>query len=272
VRCADDPSYTAGPGLSLSGSTFSADTGVVQARVTGSCAYGQAIRAVNSDGTVSCGPFARIVVVPGNDTDLNNGTNLYNTITNLDPTAPTLVLLEPGVFDIGANTLNLANANVTLMGSGQEATTLTGDSNILVSVLDSTSIASLTLELLPQVVVVSRSVVSVVAGTVHLRDVRVSLQGSLGNAVTALSSATVVVRDSDIDSSGNAVAAIGGAPTVVVVGGSLTASNSVITVQGGTVQVANASVSGAVSLFSGAIRCLGAMRPDFSAYLNATCQ
>ena len=46
--------YTAGAGLTLAGESFSADTAVVQARVSSSCAVGAAIAAIAADGTVTC--------------------------------------------------------------------------------------------------------------------------------------------------------------------------------------------------------------------------
>lgn len=49
-----DTTYSAGSGLSLAASSFSADTAVMQARVSGSCAVGKAISAIAIDGTVTC--------------------------------------------------------------------------------------------------------------------------------------------------------------------------------------------------------------------------
>jgi hypothetical protein len=48
------PSYSAGFGLNLSGTTFSVDSAQVQRRVSETCAAGSAIRAVQEDGTVTC--------------------------------------------------------------------------------------------------------------------------------------------------------------------------------------------------------------------------
>ena len=48
------PSYSAGFGLNLTGTTFSADPAQLQHRVTETCTTGSAIRAVHDDGTVAC--------------------------------------------------------------------------------------------------------------------------------------------------------------------------------------------------------------------------
>ena len=56
VTCGIDQNtlFSAGTGLVLTGTTFSVNESAIQARVAGFCASGQAIGAVNGDGTVTC--------------------------------------------------------------------------------------------------------------------------------------------------------------------------------------------------------------------------
>ncbi len=48
------PSYAAGTGLNLAGTTFSVDPGQVQNRIGGTCPAGSSIRAISQDGSVTC--------------------------------------------------------------------------------------------------------------------------------------------------------------------------------------------------------------------------
>jgi hypothetical protein len=50
------PTYSAGAGLTLTGTTFAVDTATIQPRVTGTCSAGQAMTAIAANGTVTCAP------------------------------------------------------------------------------------------------------------------------------------------------------------------------------------------------------------------------
>ena len=54
----DNTTYAAGTGLTLSGTTFTVDTTAIQARVSGVCGSGYAIKAINTNGTVVCEPVS----------------------------------------------------------------------------------------------------------------------------------------------------------------------------------------------------------------------
>jgi hypothetical protein len=79
----NNTTYTAGTGLSLAGTVFSADTTYLQQRVTGSCAANNSIRTINEDGTVVC-EFDNNA--GGDITSVNAGSGLLGGGTNGDVT------------------------------------------------------------------------------------------------------------------------------------------------------------------------------------------
>ncbi|MEM9558363.1 MAG: hypothetical protein AAGC60_29185 [Acidobacteriota bacterium] len=78
-------------------------------------------------------PYDRTIIVGGSGTDLVNGTNLLNAITAAlasptppSPTNPWLIKVEPGIFDLGSQVLEMQNF-LDIEGSGRNATFIRSD-------------------------------------------------------------------------------------------------------------------------------------------------
>jgi len=97
----NDTLYTAGAGLTLNGNQFAVSTTAMQARVTGVCAAGTSIRAVNGDGTVIC------------EVDDNSGGDI------------TAVVAGSGL--IGGGSSGAVTLAVSFDGSGSNATVARSD-------------------------------------------------------------------------------------------------------------------------------------------------
>jgi hypothetical protein len=110
----DNTTYAAGTGLSLAGTTFAVNTAAIQARVTGSCAAGQAIASIGSDGTVSCvsasgDPTADTIADDGviSDAEASDSLSISNGLL-VAPAGGTLVdvngeLRSNGLIQVGAS-------------------------------------------------------------------------------------------------------------------------------------------------------------------------
>ena len=79
----NDTIYSAGTGLALSSTTFSVNTTTIQARVTGACGAGYAMKTINENGTVICEPVGSTVAwsLTGN-AGTTPGTNYLGTSDN----------------------------------------------------------------------------------------------------------------------------------------------------------------------------------------------
>jgi len=88
-----DTTYSAGTGLTLTGTTFSLDTSSLQARVTGTCGAGSSIATINSDGTVTC--------ETDDDTTYSAGSGLTLTGTTFDVDTSALQVRVSGLCPSG---------------------------------------------------------------------------------------------------------------------------------------------------------------------------
>ncbi len=70
----DDTTYTAGLGLALDGTQFSANTTYLQRRVSSTCEAGSSISAIAADGTVTCEPDDNTTYIAGTGLDLTGTT------------------------------------------------------------------------------------------------------------------------------------------------------------------------------------------------------
>ena len=76
----DDTTYAAGFGLDLDGSTFNILTGTMQTRVTGTCAPGSMVTAINADGTVVCETDDDTTYAAGFGLELDD--SIFNVLTD----------------------------------------------------------------------------------------------------------------------------------------------------------------------------------------------
>jgi hypothetical protein len=122
-----------GSGLTVSASgSFSIDPNVVQKRVAGTCAAGSTIQSIDATGNVTCAGLVRTVIVSPASTPAASGAALAAAVSGLSSPSdsnPWLVKLEPGVYVL-SGTLSLPGG-VTLAGSGQGATQITGSGTLI---------------------------------------------------------------------------------------------------------------------------------------------
>jgi hypothetical protein len=141
----NDTTYTAGAGLTLSGTEFTVVSSTIQQRVTGACGAGYVIQQINADGSVVCraddnttytagagltlsgtefsvqgSAYENVVIVAKGGGDYITVQEAIDSITDAGPSNPYLVWVAPGVY---SETVAM-KPYVHLQGAGQEATVI----------------------------------------------------------------------------------------------------------------------------------------------------
>lgn len=225
--------------------------------------------------------FARIVIVSGTGTALQNGAALrtaINGISSPSATAPWKVLVEPGVYDVGASALNM-RPYVDVQGSGTGVTTITANlaGAPMLALADNMLLSDLTVEnTSANPSIQTFGVGNLGASLVKLRNVVINI-----NQPTNVIFATYFTF-TNVELDGVTIIALGA--TVAnqafrLQSGVATIRNSIVNAGGGTAlmdpignqdtfRVVNTQLIGGVT---GATRtCVGAYNGSFAA-LNATC-
>jgi hypothetical protein len=237
------------------------DSAALQKTVTGTCAAGSAIGSIGLNGSVTCNrTYQRIVVVPGNGTDTQNGTALVAALAALTPSATnrTLIKLEPGTYDLGTAQLALS-AFVDIEGSGDRQTAITSAPAspatagvVLANTLGLADTNAIELRFLSvRSATAGQPALNVVSSNVSL--LRVSLLTTVGNTgALAVTSPQLKVTASSIsclsDNVGRAISGSGGTIELegsrVLSQSSNPSSTTAVELSGTTLRVMHSSITG----------------------------
>ncbi|HVF04637.1 MAG TPA: hypothetical protein VNA20_07355 [Frankiaceae bacterium] len=197
-----DTTYTAGSGISITGSTISAQQSRTAANAF-TCPAGQALRVVGADGAPTCVAVPAYTAGPGltlngstfsssygptvipiraDGTPAQNGTALRNAmtaVTGATEQTPYVLALAPGTYDLGAGSSLAAltmKPYVSVVGAGRGFTTITGgvvsQSGGLVNLGNNTTLSGVTVRnAVPTGVSWATAIMSNGANTARLLDV-----------------------------------------------------------------------------------------------------
>jgi hypothetical protein len=188
-----------------------------------------------------------VIVSPTGGSATANGTLLSNALSGISGASssnPYLLLIEPGVYDIGANTL-ADSSYIDIQGSGQDVTTVEAESSDAISLPDNSELSDLAVENAESSG--GPVAITVTGGSPRILDVTATATGAassaIGIGVDSGASPTL------LDVTASATDTTTGVPFGLDAGG-----DSTVLIRGGSFKAASDSAnSGAITTFNTAV-------------------
>ena len=156
-------------------------------------------------------PLANIITVAKNNGDFTNPIDAMNSISDASETNPYLIVIAPGVYDIGTDDLDIKSF-VSVAGSGPKITVITGTGSQLVATNDDTFIQDVSLVLTGTTTGSQTVINGIRSNRAIVQNVHASLDNDNSSNRQVLFvrlSNDTIIRDSILEVTGSVAGAVG---------------------------------------------------------------
>ena len=156
-------------------------------------------------------PLANIITVAKNNGDFTNPIDAMNSISDASETNPYLIVIAPGVYDIGTDDLDIKSF-VSVAGSGPKITVITGTGSQLVATNDDTFIQDVSLVLTGTTTGSQTVINGIRSNRAIVQNVHASLDNDNSSNRQVLFvrlSDDTIIRDSILEVTGSVTGAVG---------------------------------------------------------------
>lgn len=156
-------------------------------------------------------PLANIITVAKNNGDFTNPIDAMNSISDASETNPYLIVIAPGVYDIGTDDLDIKSF-VSVAGSGPKITVITGTGSQLVATNDDTFIQDVSLVLTGTTTGSQTVINGIRSNRAIVQNVHASLDNDNSSNRQVLFvrlSNDTIIRDSILEVTGSVTGAVG---------------------------------------------------------------